>query len=830
MFLPKLMTARRAPAIALLAVAAALASLPAHAIDFDLPLPFDGDGIHGALNTTLTAGAGFRTQGQSVNLIGKADLNPNVCGTAKGSAGTIYYQECQGVFRDQSYPAAHLATQPGQYSMHNDDGDLNYGKGSIFQAPLKVTPDLTLTYKDFGFFARVLYFYDFANNDKTERHPDEITAANLNQVGRVGSPIPGLNGLGQLLNGLGLPIAPISERLYGPGAYVRSKRTDGEVLRQAGTNLQYLDSYFYGKVPIPFTEDKDVTFKVGRQAVSWGESTTLVINSINQANPINANNFYRIGNQLEEDFTPVNMVDISFAPFENATLEGFYQLEWQPTEAQTPGTYFSTNDVGTNGTGRYANLSFGGSADDPDNVGHPLDNPLSLITYTTAYIKHAPDLEPRTAGQFGVKAEYYADWLNGGTDLSLYYMNYHSRLPYLGFFAGQEACSKDATSTLGFFARCPNVPAITSLTGSTARSDAVPLNSGQFFLEYPEDIHLIGASFNTTVGEYSLQGEVAYRPNLPMQVSIADLSFAAAGPFLSNCSDQSAHCTGTGIGNGLGLSIGNAPNGGVQPYGSSDFVTANGTSPYPDTFNLGVGHIPGSARSFPNFIIPYRGGVVGHNPATDLSKPLNRSNPGYIQGYERFQLIQLDLGITRVLGASDNPFGAEQIIVLGEIGANIIPDLPALDVLQIEGPATSLSATAGADGSGANGSKQACSNVPDCSYGPDGGRFNPHQQDLTGFVDSVSWGYRIVAIASYENVLRNVGLHPTILLKHDVAGTSPGPGYEFVAGRKEADVLLETRYKSSLSFNLGYTWYWGGGVENLLSDRDFAQAFIKYQF
>jgi hypothetical protein len=360
------------------------------------------------------------------------------------------------------------------------------------------------------------------------------------------------------------------------------------------------------------------------------------------------------------------------------------------------------------------------------------------------------------------------------------------------------------------------------------RSDLVPFDTAHFFLQYPEDIHLLGASFNTTIGEYSLQGEVAYRPNLPMQVATADLAFAAFGPTLSNCSQASQGCVDTATNN-----IGNAANGGftTTAYNDNRFQTAPGVDGgYSDSYSLVIGHVPGSARSFPNFIIPYRGGVVGQNPATDFSKPLDKHNPGYIQGYERFQLIQLDLGITRVLGESDNPFGADQIIVLGEVGFDYIPDLPPLDVLQIEGPGTDLSATAGADGSGADRSKRACSNIPDCSYGPDGTRFNPHQQDPTGYVDAFSWGYRFIVLASYENVLRNVGLHPIVILKQDIQGTSPGPGFEFVAGRKEADVLLETRYKSSLSFNLGYNWYWGGGNYNLLSDRDFAQAFIKYQF
>jgi len=814
--------------------------LSASAIEFDVPVPGDGEALHGVLNTTFTAGIGLRTQGRNVNLIGKADLDRNVCNTGQGSAGTIYYQDCQGVFRTQSYPAARLAQVPGAYSMAHDDGDLNYHKGAIFQAPAKVTSDLTLTWGDFGAFGRLLYFYDFVNNDFYEKHPDIITPQNAGQVGRVGSPVPGLSAI-QLppqLGGGSIPL--ISQRLYGPGAYERIKRTDPAVLEQVGTNLQYLDSYVYGKLPLPFTGGKHLSFKLGRQVVNWGESTVLVFNSINQANPINANNFYRIGNQLEEDFIPLNMIDLSFDPFENATVEGFYQLEWKPLEAPAPGSYFSSADLGTNNAGRYANLGFGSTADDPAQIGHPLDNPLGQITYTTAHSTRSPDMNPRTSGQFGIKFDYYADWLNNGTDLALYYMHYHSRLPYVGFFATKASCARregnargdDAHDLLSFALDCPGIPGAQGLI--TARmDDAVPLDSGRVFLEYPEDIDLIGTSFSTTFGDYSVQGEIAYRPNLPMQVSIGDLEFAAAGPTLTRCHEESLHCFGTGITNGLGLDLGNAPNGGATTYGSSDFVVNANQTPggYNDTFTIfGLGHIDGSARSFPNFVIPYRGGVVGENPPTDFSKPLDRSNPGYIRGYERFQLLKFDLGITRVLGASDNPFGADQIIVLGEVGADYIPDLPPRDVLQIDGPNTPLSATAGADGSGADRSRLACSNIPDCSYGPDGLRFNPHQQPIGDFVHPFSWGYRFVILASYENVLPNIGIHPFLLLAHDVQGISPGPAFEFVGGRKEVDMLYEIRYKASLSLNLGYTWYWGGGDQNVLSDRDFAQAFVKYQF
>uniref|UniRef100_UPI00214E2A09 DUF1302 domain-containing protein n=1 Tax=Mycobacterium tuberculosis TaxID=1773 RepID=UPI00214E2A09 len=85
-------------------------------------------------------------------------------------------------------------------------------------------------------------------------------------------------------------------------------------------------------------------------------------------------------------------------------------------------------------------------------------------------------------------------------------------------------------------------------------------------------------------------------------------------------------------------------------------------------------------------------------------------------------------------------------------------------------------------------------------------------------------------IFRYENVLPSVAVQPTVLFAQDVLGVAPGPGGNFVKGRKQINSLIEMRYQQSLSFNVGYTWYWGGGAYNTQSDRDFAQFFLKYQF
>ncbi|SEQ03567.1 Protein of unknown function [Solimonas aquatica] len=833
------------------------ASGPSYAIDLKL---FDGD-VTGTLNTTFTFGAAMRMEGRAKDLVGKVDLDPNLC--------SRQYQTCQGLFRDQTYPAQHLAAAPGQASMRADDGNLNYGKYDLTQTVAKVTQDITLNWEDFGFFAKWLYFYDFTNNNFTEYHPNMITPQNVDQVGITGDPIANR----------------YFTHVYGPGAVVRNKRNDGATLRQIGTAMQLLDANVFGKLPL--WGEKELSFKIGRQTVNWGESTLLAINSINQANPVNANNLFRLGTQVEEVFTPVGMVFASIEPFSNATIEAFYQFEWQPLDAPPPGSYFATNDLGTRNAGKSVNFSFGATPDDPDRAwdgdtantrkGY-FDNPLALITPTTGTLTRERDMDASNQGQFGLAFKYYAEDLGSGTEFGVYFMNYHSKLPYVSFFAAPTSCSHNANvvNTVTFFQACNNIPAVadanaraqlqqdglgliaqqlianplgiaadtgalnlTDLPATLATlqgllaggdpnaplSDSAELDQPRIVFEYPENIQLYGLSFNTTYGDYSFQGEVAYRPNLPMQVAITDLGFAALGPTLQSCGNSpEGGCAGTRSGAGWDEA------GNRTTYGSSDFLDAEGNNPYRDTVNLLVGHLPGSARSYPSFVVPYRGGVVGENPGTDTSKPYNRKNPGYIRGYERFDIFQFNLGFTRVLGATENWIKADQIQLVGEWGAAWVPGLPSLDHLQIDAPGVFYHASAGADGSGADGSRQACSTNTACHVGGDGLRFNPHQANLRAFVDKFSTGYRLISIVKYESVLPGISLQPFMIWAHDVKGTSPGPAENFVEGRRQLIANLETRYKSFMSFTLGYTWYIGGGANNLLRDRDFAQAFLKLQF
>jgi len=797
--------------------------------------------VSAVLNNTATFGASWRIESRADDLVGKSSLNPDVC--------SGQYQHCQGVQRDQIFPSQRLADAPGMASMNFDDGNLNYGKGDITQAPFKLSQDLNVKFGNYGFFLRGMGIYDVVNDRAfKETYKNRITAENYQQVG-----ITGDTNIGNRY----------WTRTYGPGGVVRSTRDEREA-DQIGRRYDILDANFYGTIPY-MEGERELIFRVGRQTVNWGQSTVAVINSVNQAQPVNANSLHRLGfGLLEELFVPVGMVRASTEIGAGVSVEAYYQYEWQPIEIPTPGSFMSFVDIGNDEMRKSVNVAFGGAADDPDHKGYMLNTPLALITPTTLTADRLKDKEASDQGQYGVSLKYYADWLNDGTELGVYFMNYHSKLPYVSFYSTDASCARregnsrgiDATNTLEFLSVCPNMPVtvptassrvigdivalaaqrpgiladlglgldLNSVLGGLTNllaynpnaemSDAVPLGTSKVQIEYPEDLKMYGFSFTTTAGDLSFQGEVSYRPNVPMQVALVDLAFAAFGPTLTRCHDEAIGCTGTRA------SIGFNEEGRYAIYDGNDFLDANGNNPYHDTVNLIVGSAPGSARSFPNFITPFRGGTIGENAPNS-----------YIQGWVPGKIAQYNLGATQVLGASDNWIGADQVIMLYEVAATHVLNMPDFDKLQIEGPYTATThASAGANGSGADGSQLACSTNPSCTVGPDGLRFNPFQARRSAFADAFSWGYRVVGRISYESVLPGISIQPLFIWQQDIGGNSPGPAGNFVEGRKALNLLLETRYEKAFAFTIAYNTFFGGGSNNLYRDRDNLGFFVKYQF
>jgi len=622
--------------------------------------------VKGHFDTTLSVGGLYRLNPPSPDLYG-------ISNTYNGVAGK-------------------------QRSVNADDGDLNYGS-SLVSALLKASHDLELNYKNSGLFVRGFYFTDFVNTNGQRKK-----AALSNEA----------------------------QRIVGEG---------GELL----------DAYVYFK---PTLGTMPARLAIGKQVLSWGEST-FIPNGINSVNPIDVAKLRTPGSELKEALRPLNMVSASLGLTDKLTAEAFYLLDWERTRVDPPGTYFSTNDfVARGGTKVY--LGFG-AINDGSSLGA---------------IMRGTDSEPGASGQWGLAFRYLAENLNN-TEFAVYYMNYHSRLPVIsartptvpvnGALAASDSAAllqantafmtglvtavgpTNVASSLSTLigATLTGVPAgalpatlqpfyatVASVTGQLAQRELLKsAATGNYLIEFPEDIHLFGASFNTNLAGVALQGELSYRNNQPFQVDDVELLFAALSPLSSRFSY-----------NQLG------------------------------------------------------------------SYALNT----YIPGYRRHKVWTGQLTATKV---ARGIFGADQTTMIAEVGY-VHADIPNPGTLRYDGPGTFV----GGDINYMNASGSNASGV------------EPLYEPASAFATKFSWGYQLVGRLDYNNAFAGVNVSPLVLFSHDVSGNTPLPMGNFREGRKTVTVGADFSFQNAWALELRYVNFFGAGRYNLLGDRDYVSATLKYSF
>jgi len=358
-----------------------------------------------------------------------------------------------------------------QRSVNEDDGNLYYKKGDPFANVIKATSDLEIKWGKFGFFGRGTAFYDWENMRK-------------DQLGDTAKDRVGKNAVG-------------------------------------------LDGYLYGSFE---PGGKNLRVRVGRQVISWGEST-LIANGINVINPVDLSKLRVPGSELKEAFLPTAGIWANQELTKNLSVEGFYLTNHDKIKLDPRGTYFSNNDFASDDATRVI-IAFGRRNDQnkpPSNPVPPLPGSAAQISAIAAalygpydpaasiWAPRSPDKDPSDSGQYGLAGRLLTpDWNN--TEWGLYFMNYHSRIP---MFSGTKG---KATSVL------TGGPLIPTFCGTAALSAFCHTGTATYFAEYPEDIKLYGLSFNTAgPAGVALQGEYSYRSNQPVQYATPELLLAALG-------------------------------------------------------------------------------------------------------------------------------------------------------------------------------------------------------------------------------------------------------------------------------------------------------------
>jgi hypothetical protein len=457
---------------------------------------------------------------------------------------------------------------------------------------------------------------------------------------------------------------------------VRTPLSD-DALDEAGEKAELLDAYVFGNWSV---NQKPLDVRIGNQVMNWGEST-FIQGGINSINPVNVNLLRAPGASLREALKPVPRIWASLGATDSLSVEGFYQTNWKETIIDPVGTYFSTSDLAGKGAEKVV-LGFGSAPDNPP--------------FPTTFVPQGDTREADDGGEYGLAMHYLTD---NASELGLYFVNYHSRLPVISARTGtlQGALGGDYPG------------------------------SARYFIEYPEDIKILGASFNTDLGSsgVSLQGELSYKFDAPLQIDDTELLFAALTPAIPDL-------------------------GAVNQVGSFGFDEE-------------------------------------------------------IPGYKRLDVAQFQTTMTQVFA---DVMGANQLAVVGEFGITQVIDMPSYQELRLEGPGTYTTGNALATAGGAQ----------------------PATENAKGFATATSMGYRILGRWSYDNAFSSINLKPRLAWSHDFSGTSPGPGGNFIEGRKAVSIGLEGIYQNTWSADIAYTRFMGANRYNLLNDRDFIGFNIKTSF
>ncbi|MFD2631792.1 DUF1302 domain-containing protein [Idiomarina piscisalsi] len=357
-----------------------------------------------------------------------------------------------------------------------DDGNLNFDKGDLVSSVFKGVHDLSIDGDSHGAFVRFNYWYDYVISEEEMPHG------------------------------------------HSPNGYFPNKKLNDDAFDDysQGHGVELLDAFVYANFDIG---DMPANVRVGRQVLSWGEST-FVFNGINDINPLDVNAARRPGAEIKEALLPVGMISTNIGLTDVMNFEAFYQYEWDNTKLDGCGTYFSSVDIiGGPGCGL---VTLNPQLIPADPVQGTPGDPNSYLSdrqsfEAGAYIGSNPMLEASDSGQWGVNLRYYS--MDLGAEFGVYYLNLHNNTPIISAYNWSEDPS-------------PSLQGVSplDLSFSWSTSDGYPIDGPKLVLEYPEDTEVYGLSFSTNLGMWSVSGEYSYRDGMPVQINTTEILTAGLRP------------------------------------------------------------------------------------------------------------------------------------------------------------------------------------------------------------------------------------------------------------------------------------------------------------
>ena len=295
---------------------------------------------------------------------------------------------------------------------------------------------------------------------------------------------------------------------------------------------------------------------------------------------------------------------------------------------------------------------------------------------------------------------------------------------------------------------------------------ALGAGGGMLFFTYPEDIEVIGLSFNTTLWGWGIQGDFTYRDEAPFQVDSDSLTIAA---LVNGCVFSQLYGAAGGVVNGL--------------------ATQDGS-----------GFVPGCGKQ-------------------------RTVSDGVLYN----QMFTGQVGTTATFTASDwwvDALGADLGIVVSEVGAVIVPDVEDtwIDKYDPDGPAGPLGSTY----RGAQYANTGCQGTDLPGAGILGLDVKASSQCRPNdFSAGLVLLARVEYNNAFDS---GWVIAPTLVYSYDFMGTTPAPYGNYMEDRQSIGLSLNGSLNNNLRVGASYSAFFGGHINNKSKDRDFASVSASYSF
>ena len=351
-----------------------------------------------------------------------------------------------------------------------DDGDRNFGNGSLVTSRFDVLSEFDFIYKkSYGFRASYAAWWDPAYNSL-----DDKSTATANTLVN-GLPVAGA-------------LSPYTKRY--------SKGVSGE----------WLDAFAFATFDVA---DMPANVKAGQHTVFWGDSllATGAVHSVSYAQ--NSLDLFKAlatpGSEAKEIFRPRGGLTLQVQPTNDLSFAGQWFYNWQAVRIPESGSYLTIND----------GLNFGGDslilAANPFAAAVP-GSPALLRAWNSQAV--AASRYSGSLGDWGLSARWSPEWLDG--TLGFYGRNATDILPQVLLTQGFAALPGATCTAIGGIIVAPGAciinPQATNVADLTQKGKA-----GTYATAYGNNIHIFGVTLAKNIAGVSIGAEASYRQNMPLQ-------------------------------------------------------------------------------------------------------------------------------------------------------------------------------------------------------------------------------------------------------------------------------------------------------------------------